>query len=83
MHLVLSEGAMKSLITVQQVACQSQQAAAQQSHAAGAFAQAGKQAVAAVLASLQIAALAYTTGLALPAPAQAVLNSPNARIARR
>ena len=74
---------MNSFTAGQQAACQSQQAAAQQSHAAGAFAQAGKQAVAAALASLQIAALTYVADLALPAPAQAVLNSPNARIARR
>ena len=67
----------------QQASCQSEQAAVQQFQAAGDFAQIGKQAVAAALASLQIAALTYGADLALPAPAQAVLNSPNARIARR
>ncbi len=45
--------------------------------------QAAKQLAAAALASLQIAALPFAAELAQPAPAAAVLNSPNARIARR
>ncbi len=42
-----------------------------------------KRLAAAALASLQIAAVPFAADLAQPAPAAAVLNSPNARIARR
>ena len=42
-----------------------------------------QQALAALLAALQVAGAPLATQLAAPTPAAAVLNSPNARIARR
>jgi hypothetical protein len=45
--------------------------------------QGGQRALAALLAALQVAGAPLAMQLAAPAPAAAVLNSPNARIARR
>lgn len=55
----------------------------EKAEATGYALQAAKQLVAAALASLQVAAVPFAAELARPAPAAAVLNSPNARIARR
>ena len=62
---------------------QSQRSASIHTQTDSSLSQAAKQAMAAALASLQIAAIPFVADLVLPAPAQAVLNSPNARIARR
>ena len=57
--------------------------APEKAHARVSAVQAAKQLAAAALASLQIAAVPFAAELAQPPPAAAVLNSPNARIARR
>ena len=57
--------------------------ATEKAEAPGCALRAVRQLAAAALASLQMAAAPFAAELARPAPAAAVLNSPNARIARR